>query len=98
MKRLPEYFERKGWCHQEAFREGRVAVYRRWKQGSVAFHYETIVIREQHERVLSTPGSPVMPAMELYPSSEAWGKNGFTCSTFEEAKQKADFLLKRQLN
>lgn len=98
MKHLPEYFERKGWCHKEAIRIGKVAVYRRYKPGSQSFHYETIVIREQRERVLNTPGSPVMPAMELYPSSEAWGKNGFTYSTFEEAKQKADFLLKRQLN
>lgn len=96
MKPLPEYFERKGWHHERLFREGRVAVYRRFNIGHE--HFETIVIKEQRERTLNTPGSPVMPAMELYPSSEAWGKNGWTFHTYEEAEAKAKSLLERLAN
>ena len=47
--------------------------------------YEVVIIR--HAPACVIHGNP-MPAREVYPGNEAWGKLGWTCKTLEEAMQR----------
>lgn len=88
MKPLPEIFTKKGFQHRLEWREGNVAVYRRWK--GEACHWEVVVVREQKSRVMRTPSGCVdLPHAELYPGSEQWGTYGWTYLDLEAAKRKA---------
>ncbi len=95
MKLLPEKFTKKGFVHQQVWREGNIAIYRRGKEGGIP-HYECIVIRVQKERATQTPSGAIMlPHQELYPAAEKWGQLGWTYHTYEEARARAEKLLEK---
>lgn len=93
MKLLPDSFAKKGFQFRLEFREQNVAIYKRYKNPETP-HWEVIIVREQKERAMSTPlGAVVLPHSELYPSSEQWGRYGWTYTDYPDARRKADSLL-----
>jgi len=90
MKPLPEQFDKSGWHLTQVFRKGLVAVFKRWKDGGLKPHFETIRIRENPDYAVH--GNPI-PAHESYPGDTAWGQHGWTFDTEEQAMAKAKELL-----
>lgn len=78
-------FARNGYDHHQITREGDIAIFRRRRTGGQHEHYEVVRIREHGERVM---GGVTIPAGEHYPSSEKWGKDGWTYTSFPEAQAK----------
>lgn len=87
MNTLATEFTKLGWNHQQITRRDNIAIYKRWKEGGLDPHYE--VIRVKSHNGFKIPGTDQMsdPA-EYYPGENAWGKDGFTCMTWNEAMDK----------
>jgi hypothetical protein len=77
---LPKSLTLKGWKLVQEFRKGSVAIYHKTK--GVVSEYEVILISVRAHTATE-------PAAETYPSDMAWGTNGWTYSTMEEAMKKA---------
>lgn len=98
MKPLPLTFEKKGFLHNQIFREEDIAIYERSQpdKPSIPVHFEVVRVRERGEQKVSYPGSTedvTYPAQEIYPSSEEWGRMGWTFTELPDAQQKAQNLL-----
>ena len=103
MKLLPETFTKKSFLHQQVWREGNVAIYKRFKEGGTP-HYETIIIREVSASSYSVDEVKAgqfktrvieRERGEVYPSSEQWGYMGWTYGSYEEARARAQKLLEK---
>lgn len=90
MKALQPRFKKNGFFHSQSIRVGNIAVFQRWK-GKELPHFETIVIGSHDGYELA--GVKIAPA-ETYPSSSAWGSQGWTFNNRESAIRKMDALLK----
>jgi hypothetical protein len=72
-KPLPKQFRRDGFTYRQICREGDFAIYRQSNKHSEAFE----VIRIRRRDGFEIGGRFVEPA-EIYPTSEAWGVDGWT--------------------
>lgn len=98
MKTLEPRFEKSGWNHEQVWREGGVAVYKRWhgkviREGGNCPHFETILVNVN----LAWEGfGKFFPETESYPTQNEWGTRGWTYADFETAMNKARELLAQQ--
>src|SRR5262249_11195976 len=83
-KPLPTQFRRDGFNYQQIAREGDAAIYEQTWSGcrNPSVCYEVIRIRRREGFQIG--GRCVEPA-EVYPSSEAWGADGFTLTDKDAA-------------
>lgn len=93
MKTLPLTFTESGWSYTQLARKGRVAIYRKVKQGGLAESFE--VIRIQSHNGYKIAGKDI-PASETYPCSNSWGTNGWSCITREAADAKFQQLWMKE--
>lgn len=91
MKTLPLSWTRSGFTHQVIRREGMVALVRRQHRDVSDLHWEVVKIRVHPERLLQERR---IEAGEAYPSSEQWGKRGWTYKSLENARAKFEELTK----
>jgi hypothetical protein len=82
--RLSGEFSHSGFRLSQLKRVGDVAIYKQTK-GKQPSAYEVVVIRRREACVAV---GTELPATEVYPPNEAWGSNGFTYRTLEEAERK----------
>lgn len=99
MKLLEPTFTESRWHHEQVWRDENYAIYKRWKDGGVAPHFETIRIQKNKagERAFTDPktGEKILvqcEACESYPSEKMWGKTGWTFADVESAKAKVTEL------
>jgi hypothetical protein len=92
MKVIAREFTKSGFAHKVIERRGMVLLVERQHRDVSAPHWEVVKLRVSPERVVF--GLP-RPESEVYPSSEAWGKNGWTYSTLEAARAKFDSLTQK---
>jgi len=94
MKILPTEFTKWGDTFRQIKREGDIAIYER-KTGSVT-SFEVVRIRGHNGRTFADKETGELrttdPA-EYYPSSEEWGRMGWTYSWIEDAENKMQHLL-----
>lgn len=87
---IPKQFTESGWTLTLRERQGLVCLFERSKPGLNSKHYEVVRLRQ-------LPAAKIMgnevPAREAMPSNEAWGKDGFTYLTLEEAEQAFESLV-----
>jgi hypothetical protein len=93
---LPINFYKKGFTHKliqsTGFRKhggvvGDWRIYERIGKGQKNPHYEVVLIcNYDKERVF--PNGTIQPPHEYYPSSEQWGRHGFTFTDLESAQEK----------
>ena len=78
MKTLNTTFEKRGFQYQQVLREGQVAIYSQTLNDRI-IAYEVIKIKQApaHER-----GGVQFPEMELYPSDEQFGLNGWSFGNY----------------
>jgi hypothetical protein len=83
-KLLPTQFRRDGFDYQQIGREGDAAIYKQMRMGDSnnSVCYEVIRIRRREG--FQIDGRFVEPA-EIYPTSEAWGVDGFTFTDKDRA-------------
>jgi hypothetical protein len=95
MQLLKTSFTLPGFQYTQVWRNGSFAIYeQRTKQVSAYLRYEVVRIRIRKAQTL--PGGKDLPEREVYPRSEAWGHDGFTCHSLAEARVLVDTLLKRE--
>ena len=75
-ERLAKAFTLGGFGYRQIAREGNWAIYEQRWPGSENLCYE--IIRIRREEATTFPSGRSYPAREVYPSSEAWGVDGFT--------------------
>src|SRR5262249_31608625 len=73
---LKTVFTLGGFSYRQIAREGNWAIYEQRWRGSENVCYEVIRIRQQEATTF--PSGRSYPAREVYPTSEAWGLDGFT--------------------
>ena len=89
MKLIAAEFNKGGFTHKVIDRRGRVLLVERRHRDVAHPHWEVVRIRVSPEKVVF--GVP-RPECEVYPSSEDWGKRGWTYLTLEDARAKFDSL------
>lgn len=90
MQAILQQFTSRGWHHTQLFRKGTIAVFKRWKDGGLPPHFETVRIRENADYEVH---GNFIPAHESYPGDTSWGQHGWTFDTEEQAMAKAQELL-----
>lgn len=92
MKELAEKFEKNGFRHKQLSRTETHAIYYRESiKHPDNNHYEVIeILRHNGYTIPASEGAPerVAPPSEYYPSSEAWGRHGWTFKDQEAAEMK----------
>jgi len=86
IKRLPDTFMKYGYAFKLVQRGRNKAIYAEYL-GNHHFAYEVIKIRV-HPARYNAFFDRHDPEMEIYPSSEQWGRMGWTCNTWERASEK----------
>jgi hypothetical protein len=86
-------FDRHGFRHVLLERTGNVCLVARHNLQSGSVHYEVVVLQHWPPRTL--PTGRVIPARERYPSTDAWGRSGWTFTKLEEARAKCAALATR---
>ena len=94
MKPLPTQFTREGSTFTQKFREQDVAIFEQTREDCPTMvNYEVVVVQSHNGRHIH--GKDYPPA-EYYPSTGQWGQFGWTCTTWEAARNKALALLSRK--
>jgi hypothetical protein len=95
MKKLDEQFESAGFKYKQTHREDMFAIYERKRIDSIKdSHYESIKI--QSHNGMEIAGNKIPPS-EYYPSSNSWGRHGYTCITKKDAYIKLDKMIKEDV-
>ncbi len=82
-KPIATEFKHDGFNYRQIAREGDVAIYeQRWRD-SENVCYEVVRIRRHEAKTF--PGGKSSPAREAYPTSAAWGVDGFTLTDRDAA-------------
>lgn len=81
---LPKTFTKNGFDFEVLHRQGDVAMVRKSKQGATRLIESWEVVKIQRHEAWECQGNHV-PAKELMPSDEQWGKAGWTYLSREEA-------------
>ena len=95
MKTIPETFPKLGWNFRQIKRKGDLAIFERSKPETLP-HYEVVRIR-QHQGFQIPGTDEVAEPAELYPGNTAWGRDGFTLNTIEEAEAKFQKIVDGRL-
>ena len=91
MKKIDKDFTSKNFSHKQIHREGDFAIYERFFNDSPERkHYEVVKIQSHNGYAI---GGQMYPASEYYPSSNAWGSDGYTCTTKENAYKRLDKMI-----
>lgn len=86
MKTLPLTRKHGGFHFRQIARQDNAAIYEQTKPGQQAVHYEVVRIRRQARREFARGEKRVVvEEMELYPSSERWGLDGWTFNDADAA-------------
>lgn len=95
MKILEKEFRKRGFFHEEVFREKDIAIYKRWRTTQLAQdpHYEVVIIKYHDEYKL---GNAVIEAGESYPGGSTWGILGWTLATESLAREKVKWIKKHR--
>ena len=94
VKRLPEKFTRNRYQFEQLCRTEETAIYVQHVNGRQK-SYEVIVIRVSDRKAVKSAGKVQFvgcESYECYPSSETWGRCGWTYTTEEDARAKYDLL------
>ena len=92
MKKLDKEFESAGYKYKQIHREGVYAIYERKHINSTKDpHYEAIKVQSHNGMVIA--GNKIPPS-EFYPSSNTWGRLGYTCQTKKQAYIRLDKIMK----
>ena len=92
MKKLDKEFESAGFKYKQIHREDMFAIYERGYINTTKDpHYEAIKI--QSHNGMEIAGNKIPPS-EYYPSSNSWGRYGYTCVTKKDAYIKLDKIIK----
>jgi hypothetical protein len=90
MNVIPTEFQHHGFVFRQIYRQGNVAVFEQAKNGKV--HAWEVV------RIRVSPACTILgkdyPKRELYPKSEHWGENAYTCLSRERAIARATRMAK----
>ena len=91
MKKIEKTFTSKNFNHKQIHREGDFAIYERYHDNTPEKkHYEVIKIQSHNGYAI---GGQMYPASEFYPSSNAWGSDGYTCISREKAYERLDKMM-----
>ena len=74
-------------------RSGKLAIYRQTLKASDVSRFEVIRIHDQKAHIW--PGGIATPDKEAYPSSRAWGQQGWTFFSLETARKKLQDLQEK---
>lgn len=86
-----EFYSR-GFCHKLVRRAGFVCVYARFRRPTPEnVHYEVVIIREGKAHTIAGKD---FPAKEYHPSSEEWGRYGWTYRDEDQAHAKFGALVR----
>ena len=95
MKKLDKEFESAGFKYKQIHREDMFAIYERGYINTTKDpHYEAIKI--QSHNGMEIAGNKIPPS-EYYPSSNSWGRHGYTCVTKKEAYTRLDKMMKEDV-
>lgn len=89
MIQIPIHFTAGGYAFRQIDRQGNVACYEKTKPGVTGF--EVAIIRRCKAR--TWPDGRVTPAHESMPSSEQWGRFGWTYTDRESAFRRVGKLV-----
>ena len=84
MKAIPSQFEDRTFTYTQLSREGMIALYSQTHKASQHVRYEVIKLSVAKEH--TWPAGNTTPEHEAYPSSSAWGRDGFTFFTRDAAE------------
>jgi len=88
---LPDQFTEGEFQFKRVDRIKDIAIYEKKSTKTRYFGYEVIRIRIADAATL--PSGKSYPKREVYPRSEAWGTDGFTCVTFQDAQKRLGLML-----
>ena len=91
MKKLDKEVESSSVKYKQIHRENMFAIYERHHISSEKKHYEAIKIQSHNGYEIA--GNKIPPS-EYYPSSNSWGRYGYTCVTKKDAYIKLDKIIK----
>jgi hypothetical protein len=95
MKKLDKTFTSNGFEFKQIHREDMFAIYERKHTSSTKdSHYEAIKI--QSHNGMEIAGNKIPPS-EYYPSSNSWGRHGYTCISRENAYKRLDRMMKEEI-
>ena len=90
MKQLETTFKKNSFIHNIVWRDADYAITKLTDPDTGRFVcFEAFKIRKKPESKL---GGRVLPASEITPSNEQWGKYGYTVYTLEQAHNKINIL------
>jgi len=92
MRTIPENFIKNTYNYTLLLRGERSCIYRQEVAPNKSC-YEVCLIKVKKEKIIF---GKIIPAREVLPPDEAWGRQGWTCYTFEKAKMIFDKLEKNQ--
>jgi hypothetical protein len=94
MKKLNKEFESAGFKYKQIHREGMFAIYERKYIENANKHYESIKIQSHNGMEIA---GKKLPPSEFYPSSNSWGRHGYTCLTKQDAYNRLDRMMKEDV-
>ena len=87
MRPLPHQFSADGFAYEQIRRYGQYALYQQTRRDTppmCPIHYEVVRIRQAAAH--TWPNGKTTPAREVYPTSRAWGRDGWTFGTLAAAE------------
>jgi hypothetical protein len=95
MKKLDKEFESANFKYKQIHRENMYAIYeRKHTETKSDPHYEAIKI--QSHNGMEIAGNKIPPS-EYYPSSNSWGRHGYTCTSRKAAYDRLDKMMKEDV-
>ncbi len=95
MKKLEKELESAGFKYKQIHREDMYAIYERKRiDCNSSPHYESIKI--QSHNGMEIAGNKIPPS-EYYPSSNSWGRHGYTCLDKKAAYNRLDRMTKEDI-
>lgn len=81
---LPISLRKNGFIYTQVYRGTRSCIYEQ-RVGQILIAFEVFIIRERSERSIL---GKIIPAKEIFPSNEDFGKTAWTYWTLEQAMKK----------
>ena len=95
MKKLDKTFTSNGFEFKQLHREDMFAIYERGYINTTKDpHYEAIKI--QSHNGMEIAGNKIPPS-EYYPSSNSWGRHGYTCISKKASYDRLDKMMKEEV-
>jgi hypothetical protein len=88
MRTIQETFQKGGWAFRRIKRHGNWAIFERTAlRDNAKPHYEVVRIRSHNGFKIPGTAETSKPS-EFYPSDAAWGRDGFTFLTIQQAQNR----------